>query len=160
MWAGAQTITRTLEDISWNGSLSLPIDSYPTLIRATAPYTKCKTITNITLQIQLPSNNSAIIPVNGVFNCSPSDNRQLIYPTPLSGTMVGMANAISLATPTYPAIFYRLQLRLSGPATLECATNSHSDLSMSCDLFTIAPVFSGSTLTPWELVASGSFTSQ
>lgn len=162
MWAGAQSITRTLEDISWSGSLSLPIDSYPIVSQATAPYRKCNTITNITLQIQLPSNNSAIIPVNGVYNCSPSDNSQYIYPTPLSGTMVGMANAISLATQVYPATFYRLQLRLSGPATLECATNSHSDLSMSCDLYTITqfPTVTGPSYSAWTSVASGSFTTQ
>lgn len=147
MWAGAQTITTTLEDISWSGSLSLGSFG-PIFIQGL--YLNCNTITNITLQIQLPSNNSAIIPVSGVYNCSPSDNNNQIFPTPLSGTMVAMSTPNMLATPTSPAKFYNLQLRLNGPATLECATGSASDLSILCSYYTTLP-------KGWTNIASGYF---
>jgi hypothetical protein len=154
MLAGAQTITTTLEDISWSGSLSL---SSGADINQAQVLSACKSITNITLQIQLPSNNSAIIPLNGVYNCAPSDNNGFIYPTPLSGTMVAMSTVYIMATPTNPANYYQLQLRLGGPASLECYTNSTFDLSMNCNLFTI---WTNGSNVGWAATGFGKFTTQ
>ena len=156
MLAGAQTLTKTLNDLSWTGSLSLPNSTYPIAGQASAVLSYCNTITNITLQIQLPSNNSAIMPVNGYFNCAPADNFGDTYKTLLSGTMLAFGAKDA---------YYQLQLRLGGPATLECVTNSGGDLSMTCSFFTltISPYNAQGITGPvpqWLNQAMGNFTIQ
>jgi hypothetical protein len=159
VWASAQTTPTLVDDMTWTGKLSLT-GVLPLYAQAARAFGNCNTITNFTLQLQLPSNNSAIIPVNGYYTCDPNDNNGQVFLTPFSGTMLATLGYSQIATPTNPASMYILQLRLPGPATLECITTD-SSLSLFCLANTLNTQVNPSNLattTSWIGGISGTFT--
>jgi len=164
MLAGAQSTPKLLEDLTWTGSLPLAGFS-PIAVQGAGVFGKCNTITNFTLQLQLPSNHSPIIPVNGYYTCDPKDNNGRVFPTPFSGTMLSVVGYNEVSTPTKQGLIYIVQLRLAGPVTLECITTD-TQFSMYCLANTLnmqTTLFPGTGNAPlwtlsWEGAIPGNFT--
>ena len=121
IWANAQVqgaAPKILDDMTWTGNIYFR-DAFPFPI---------ENIFSITLSIQLPSNNSAIFPVNGFITyayLSDSNKRQMPIP---GGTMIGVATNAEGGFISK----YRLALQLPGGTTMSCEMDGVV-FSMACN---------------------------
>ena len=120
IWANAEAqgaAPKILDDMTWTGNM---------YFRDTFPF-PIENIFSITLSIQLPSNNSAIFPVNGFINYAfvfDSNKKQM----PIAGgTMIGVATNAEGGFISK----YLLALQLPGGITMSCEMDG-AVFSMVC----------------------------